>query len=708
VEVMTTKAKRSTVYNRLLLGMSIADVMTSIGYMFSTFPMPTSVEELPWTFGTATTCTVQGFFVQLGIVPPVYHTCLSVYYVLIVKFGVTQDKIKKYTELIFHMTAIFFGFGTAFASIALDLLSNATLWCWIAPQGDNALNYRYIFFYIPLWLSMVIVLGLNIWIYETVRRREQKAEKLHAIHHERHGQPYSKMKTSVVLTKSKSNVSFLFGHHPSNVFTTLKNDTSENKINDVKNKREGSSALCIYPIEEHTDVSSSVQLQDRDENQDEAKSLREPEGSSSIEFRVSRVKNIFNSLQESISSFFFIGDDDKKDLSDDEDNLFQQSLDSMKTMVLPEKIAMRLSRNIQKRQQQSSREFKSSQSMRSADAKFVLATVEDYPSAARQYAATYRIGARVIFYQSIAYVLGFWIIWLFPTIYQIVQNHTSQPSYALIFFRALFEPLQGLFNFVVYRFAHYLRLKELHPRWTTGRLLRRTLQFTFTLNRSDFDERYIVKNSGIKSIDEEVELQVSDDDSNSDESDYSIVLKSSNDASVSVEESRVLRRMSSLMGDLMTEFTDDPAVLNQNFVEIIGDELFSFPQSLPTASAFPTIYARQSFSQPPSSFPDVAPMTDFPVAQSSTECINSLSNEHNDNKTLIESTEDDNKTTKKENHPSKENHDNMATVQSTKDDSQTSKNKNDDLDASLGSEDIILHPESEKTIDSEEEKQLKD
>lgn len=82
VEVMTTKAKRSTVYNRLLLGMSIADVMTSIGYMFSTFPMPTSVEELPWTFGTATTCTVQGFFVQLGIVPPVckYDTAATFFF----------------------------------------------------------------------------------------------------------------------------------------------------------------------------------------------------------------------------------------------------------------------------------------------------------------------------------------------------------------------------------------------------------------------------------------------------------------------------------------------------------------------------------------------------------------------------------------------------------------------------------------------------
>ena len=630
------------------------------------------------------------------------HTCLSVYYLLIVKFGMTQDKIEKYAEPIFHLTAIFFGFGTAFASIALDLLSNATLWCWIAPQGDNALKYRYIFFYIPLWLSMVIVLGLNIWIYETVRRREQKAEKLHAIHHKKYGRPYSNRRTSVVLTKSKSSVSFLFGHHPSNVFTTLKNCTSENKINSLKNKREESSSLSIYPIEEHTKVSTGVQLQDHDENQDEAKSLR--------------VKNIFNSLQESVSSIFFIGDDDNKDLSDDEHILFQQSLGSMKQMVLPEKIARRFSRKIQKRQQQSSREFKSSQSMRSADAKFVLATVEDYPSAARQYAATYHIGARLIVYQSIAYVLGFWIIWLFPTIYQIVQNHTSQPSYALIFFRALFEPLQGLFNFVVYRFAHYLRLKELHPRWTTGSLLHRTLQFTFTLNRSDFDERYSVKNickstSAIIStrIDEEAELQVSDDDSDPDESDDSVALKSSNDASVSIEESRVLRRMSSLMGDLMTEFTDDPAVLNQNFMEITGDELFSFPQSLPTASVFPTIYTRQSFSEPPSSLPDVASMTAFPVAQSSTECINSLSTEHNDNKTPIESTGDGSKTKKKQNHQFKENDDNMVTVQSTEDNDHTSKNKNDDLDGSLGSEDmIILHPEGEKAIDSEEEKQLKD
>jgi hypothetical protein len=603
------------------------------------------------------------------------HMYLSVYYLLIVKFQVTQDKIKKYAEPIMHIAALLIGFGTAFASIALDLLSNAALWCWIAPQGDNAMKYRYSFFYIPLWSSMVILLGLNIWIYETVRRREQKAEKLLAIHHEKHGRAYSNKTTSVVLTtgkkySSKSYVSFLFGHHPSRIYKTLKSGTSENKDNDSKNKREESSSIGIYSIEEPIDegICTSVQLQARNENQDEAgkKNTNEVERSKSIRVsdldpeqnddktpKIGFVKNIFKPLQQSVSSFFYTGDDDKKITRDDEDNFLRHSIDSMRNMVLPEKIAMRFSRKIQKRQHRSSLEFKSSQSMRIADAKFVLATVEDYPSAARQYAATYHIGARLVFYQSIAYALGFWIVWLFPTIYQLVQNHTSQPSYALIFLRAAFEPLQGLFNFVVYRFAHYIRLKELHPRWTTGRLLRRTLRFTFRSKRSDFDERYIGKNSGITNsaiistrIDEEAELQIPDGDSDSDESDDSTLLKSSNDISLSVEKSRVLRRMSSLMGDLMTEFTDDPAMLNQNFVEITGDDLFSSPQSLSRASAFPTVYARQSFSGLPFSFPDVAPMTDFPVAQSSMECINSPSNEHIDNKTPIESTGDDSQTTK--------------------------------------------------------------
>ena len=71
VEVLTTKAKLYTVYNRLLLAMSIVDIMASIAYMFSTIPAPKGSHEVIWAFGTVQTCTAQGFFVQLGLVAPI-------------------------------------------------------------------------------------------------------------------------------------------------------------------------------------------------------------------------------------------------------------------------------------------------------------------------------------------------------------------------------------------------------------------------------------------------------------------------------------------------------------------------------------------------------------------------------------------------------------------------------------------------------------
>ena len=71
VEVVTTKVKLHTVYNRLLLGMSIVDVLASIAYMFSTIPIPADTVDVDWAFGTIRTCTVQGFFVQLGIISPI-------------------------------------------------------------------------------------------------------------------------------------------------------------------------------------------------------------------------------------------------------------------------------------------------------------------------------------------------------------------------------------------------------------------------------------------------------------------------------------------------------------------------------------------------------------------------------------------------------------------------------------------------------------
>ena len=64
VEVLTSKNKRKTVYNRLLLSMSIMDAAVSITYIASTWPIPRFSPTVVGAFGTVGTCTAQGFFNQ--------------------------------------------------------------------------------------------------------------------------------------------------------------------------------------------------------------------------------------------------------------------------------------------------------------------------------------------------------------------------------------------------------------------------------------------------------------------------------------------------------------------------------------------------------------------------------------------------------------------------------------------------------------------
>ena len=503
------------------------------------------------------------------------HVCLSVYYLLLVKFELTQDKIIKYAEPIMHSTAILFGFGTAIASVAMNLFNGSEiLWCWIDTLD---LRHQLNFFFGPLWVFMMLVLGINIWIYRAVSRREHRAQKLHKIHHKNYGKPRAgekhqkDRKTSVVLNRTKKQpsldrniwsmrsmvstasnkmpneprVSFTFGQAPSYIFSISENDTSDFKRGEPSalglhsidefsalglqssentseplptEKSEGAEQEKSLSGAEHADGIASLSLRSAENtseplpiangtNSKQSTSLSEAEhpprqsdskkstsdSSSRASIVPSRIRKIFSRDTMQEPSFMLPNgakDDEKQVSQDEEESFFFNSLQSIQKIILPEKNARRFSRKIGKRQ--GSEQLKSMRSINTVDVNFVLATVEDYPSAARQYAATYHIGARLILYQSIAYVLFFWIIWVVPTIVQILHLKESfEPDdiFWLLFFQALFQPLQGFFNFVVYRFAHFLRLKELHPRWTMRKLFGHTMRWTFSTTRSDFEKR---------------------------------------------------------------------------------------------------------------------------------------------------------------------------------------------------------------------------
>lgn len=177
VEVMTEDGssqdnslpKRHHSYHRLLLAMSIYDILESGWNFASTWPIPGSTENVWQAYGTTQTCSAQGFFLTLSVAVPIYNALLALYYMLVINYNVSNRYLQRCVEPSMHITAGVWAFGTAIYSVATGLINNANLWCWIAPlpagckqswkygdegdcvRGDNAYIYRWAFYFGPLW-----------------------------------------------------------------------------------------------------------------------------------------------------------------------------------------------------------------------------------------------------------------------------------------------------------------------------------------------------------------------------------------------------------------------------------------------------------------------------------------------------------------------------------------------------------------------------
>ena len=79
VEIAMDKLKRTNVYHRLLFGLSAVDLVSSLAFFLSTWPIPQgssingeeSEMDVVWAVGNRHTCRFQGFWIQFGIASPV-------------------------------------------------------------------------------------------------------------------------------------------------------------------------------------------------------------------------------------------------------------------------------------------------------------------------------------------------------------------------------------------------------------------------------------------------------------------------------------------------------------------------------------------------------------------------------------------------------------------------------------------------------------
>ena len=172
--------------------MSFADAITSIWIGLSTWPIPEGTPGVYGAVGNTQTCTVQGFFVQLIVLSPCYNLNLSLYYLLMGTYHMTEDQIAKRFERYMHAGAIIIGFGFAILGLPLTLYNNANLWCWISSypsncedpsgnpgpvpceRGANAWLFRWLIFYGPIWLIILTITTMLIILTRSVRREEKR------------------------------------------------------------------------------------------------------------------------------------------------------------------------------------------------------------------------------------------------------------------------------------------------------------------------------------------------------------------------------------------------------------------------------------------------------------------------------------------------------------------------------------------------------
>jgi G protein-coupled glucose receptor regulating Gpa2 len=177
--------KRCKVYHRLILGMSLADISSSLWLSLSTWPIPAETNVL-WAVGTTASCNVQGFFTQFGISSPLYNSSLALYYVLAVRYGWKEIQLHS-IEIWFHVLPVGWALITAIAGLPLEIFNSANLWCWIANDPAGVRNtstdvYRWALFYGPLWLAIVFVTICLVVVFAYVRSVTLKSERYSSIH----------------------------------------------------------------------------------------------------------------------------------------------------------------------------------------------------------------------------------------------------------------------------------------------------------------------------------------------------------------------------------------------------------------------------------------------------------------------------------------------------------------------------------------------
>eukprot|EP00977_Amphora_coffeiformis_P021809 scaffold9945_cov182-Amphora_coffeaeformis.AAC.1 len=185
------KLLKLSVKYRFLFALSIADIINSSWFLYWSGPIPEGTPGVWGAMGNQTTCNVQGWFLQFGLLGAFCNTALALYYHKGVVHNMKDREIASRYEIKSYVLAMLWSAGTATVALFQDLYAYSAVGCAIVPdplrchrrddvecnRGENAYIYLWVYTGIPYLLLLIYIAYAMVAIYRKVKLVSSKAEK---------------------------------------------------------------------------------------------------------------------------------------------------------------------------------------------------------------------------------------------------------------------------------------------------------------------------------------------------------------------------------------------------------------------------------------------------------------------------------------------------------------------------------------------------
>ena len=131
-------------YHRLMLPLSLFDILFSLGALLGPISVPKEVGTR-WSMGTWATCKLTGFLIQLNFTVTCYNVSLLAFFLLTTRYKWTEYQISKRLELPMHIISTCLPISSCILGLVFDLYSpvpGGCRRCYMAvyPPNCNSLG----------------------------------------------------------------------------------------------------------------------------------------------------------------------------------------------------------------------------------------------------------------------------------------------------------------------------------------------------------------------------------------------------------------------------------------------------------------------------------------------------------------------------------------------------------------------------------------